>query len=190
MPVSVFLHGKHIDLVALTEAHAAGPDWFAWFNDAEVTRFMQKHYHPNTPEQQLDYYRREVVGNPGKLQLGVVPSGEDHLVGVVSLSRIDHLNQKAEIALVMGNPNYRNMRHTLEAMKLTIEHGFDTLNLRRIHGGTLARDWALLLCRTLGFREEGVLRQDVYKDGAFQDIHLVAVLRDDYRALPADQKQF
>jgi len=181
----IFLSGKYVNLVGLTEDDALNSDWFSWFNDPDTTRFMQKGYFPNTAQQQLDFYRQHIVGNPSKLQLGIVASGENTLVGIISLNNIDHLNQKAEISMIIGNANFRQMRYTVEAMKLIIEHGFNILNLHKIYGGTLSKDWADLLCKTLTFTPEGKLRQDIYKSGTFYDVHMVAVLRDEYKTQPA-----
>ena len=49
----VFIKGKIIDLVVLTEEIVEKTNWYSWFNDEEVTKNMQKHYYPNTKEMQI-----------------------------------------------------------------------------------------------------------------------------------------
>jgi len=180
MKVDVFIRGRHVDLIALSEGLAVNSNWYSWFNDESTTSNMQKHYFPNSREKQLEFFRSNVEGRSDILQLGIVVHGCDELIGIVSLSSIDHINRKAEIAMVMGNEQERRLDVTLEAMSLVISHGFKTLNLRRIYGGTIAEEWAQLLCRSLGFREEGVFREDVFKNGIYRDVYFVAVLRADY----------
>jgi RimJ/RimL family protein N-acetyltransferase len=177
----VFIKGTHVDLVVLTEDDARDSDWFNWFNDERVTREMQKHYFPNTPQQQVEFFRNQVSGSSDRLQLGLVPAtGENRLFGVISLQSIDRINRKAEISMVVGLPEFRKTHFTLEAISLIINHGFRSLNLERIYGGTIIKELATLLNRSLGFQQEGVLRKDVYKDGEFRDVYRVGLLRKEF----------
>lgn len=180
MHQDVFIKGKHVDLIALSENIVLESRWYAWFNDETLTYGMQKHNFPNSVDQQLTYYKNTIAGSTDRLQLGIVAHSQDSLLGIISLNNIDYINRKAEISMLMGEPEGRTMNRTLESMKLLLNHGFHSLNLRRIYGGTIIEEWALLLCRTLAFQREGVFRQDVYKNGEYRDVFLVASLRSDF----------
>ena len=56
----VFIAGSQIDLLALSEDIVRCSNWYGWFNDEENTKTMQKHYFPNTKEDQLLFFRNEV----------------------------------------------------------------------------------------------------------------------------------
>ena len=47
------IQDKEISLRTLNEQDAVGR-WWQWFNDKEVTKFMNKGHHQNTPEKQLE----------------------------------------------------------------------------------------------------------------------------------------
>lgn len=180
-PRDIFLRGRSIALKALTEQDVVHSGWYGWFNDEEVTRHMQQHYRPNTLEQQLEFWR-ELQRSGSKLQLGVVRlESPDKLLGCISLSAIDHVSRKAEIGTVMGEPEGRDIRTYIEANQLLIRHAFETLNLRRIYGGTVMREVADMMCRVIGFRHEGVARQDVYKRGEFHDVYRIGLLREEFK---------
>ena len=49
-----FLMGKNIYLRYFKESDI--PEWRNWFNDPEVTRYMQKVYFPNTRESQKTFF--------------------------------------------------------------------------------------------------------------------------------------
>ena len=68
----VFIKGERVDLVVLSEELIEITNWYSWFNDEENTRFMQKHYFPNTKQIQLEYFKNEIENNQTKLQLGIV----------------------------------------------------------------------------------------------------------------------
>jgi len=53
-------------------------------------------------------------------------------------------------------------------------HAVDSLNMHKICGASLAKEISQFYERLLGFQSEGVLRQDVFKRGSFQDVYLFA----------------
>ena len=59
----VFIKGERVDLVVLSEELIEITNWYNWFNDEENTRFMQKHYFPNTKQMQLEYFKNEIENN-------------------------------------------------------------------------------------------------------------------------------
>jgi RimJ/RimL family protein N-acetyltransferase len=62
-----------------------------------------------------------------------------------------------------------------------MEHGFAELNLNRIWLAVLADNVrAERLYRSLGFREEGRLRDAQYKRGRYLDVILMALLRREF----------
>lgn len=176
----VFIRGVHLDLVALEERLVHASNWVHWFNDPETTRFMQHGYRPNTVEDQLAFFREGILANPARLQLGIVPKDTGVLAGMVSLFPIDHVHRKAEVNMVLGERQYRGTRYSVETIGRVIDHAFDNLNLRRIYGGSLSREWTVLLCRVFNFCEEGSLREDVYKGGTYHDIYNIGLLKDEY----------
>src|SRR5712692_6335413 len=93
----VFIRGNLIDLVCLNEEIALNSSWYDWFNDEDTMRNMQKHYFPNTREDQLKFLRTEISSNPAKLQLGIFHRKGQLLIGMISLNKIDFLNRKCEI---------------------------------------------------------------------------------------------
>jgi len=168
----VFIAGNHIDLLALSEDIVRCSNWYGWFNDEENTRNMQKHYFPNTREDQILFFRNEISGIPTKLQLGIFHKVDQVLIGTISLTNIDFISRKCEISGLIGEKKYKNINLWLEANRLLIDHASTSLNMRRIYGGALAKEVAIFYERLLGFHPEGVLREDVYKNGRFRDVYL------------------
>lgn len=176
----IFLEGKHVILKILTEDDIHNSNWYGWFNDEETTKFMQKHYFPNTKEAQLEFYRKEIVGNDKKLQLGICDVKGGPIIGVVSLNNIDYINRKAEVAIIIGEAKYRKVKYMIDTFTLILGHAFNSLNLHRIYGGTIVNEWAELYCRTLGFKREGVLREDVLKNGKYNAVYLIGILKEEF----------
>ena len=94
-----FILGKKVALRALSESDVESTNWYGWFNDKETTAHMQKHYFPNTVQDQLRFLK-SISGDKSKLQLGIVDIESDMLVGIVSLNNINHINRNAELYLL------------------------------------------------------------------------------------------
>ena len=71
-----------------------------------------------------------------------------------------------------------------EALYAVLDYGFDEMQLHRIQAETHADNAASIgLAKRLGFRFEGVHREQAYWSGIFHDLHCYALLEPEWRAL-------
>lgn len=176
-----FIVGKEINLVSLSEETVTNSNWYSWYNDEDATLNMQQHYFPNTKEIQVEYYKKNIMNNPQKLQLGICHKNDNFLIGVISLSDINYINRSAEFAVIIGEKKYRNLSNFIEASRLIIKHGFESLNLNRIYGGSTSKEIDIMFCKLLGFTHEGISRKAVFKDDKYVDIYRHALLKENYK---------
>lgn len=186
----IFIQGKNVYLKVLTKDDVLGSNWYGWFNDEKTSETLQKHYFPNTLENQLDYFNdlQKEHGNGTKIQLGVCKNNSSKILGIVSLNNIDYINRKAEISAVIGEKEGKDIKTISEAWKLIFWHGFNTLNLERIYGGTISKSVLDLMCRLVACKKEGVRRKDVYKNGEYVDIYEYGVLKKEFNTKYKDTK--
>jgi len=177
----IFIKGTNIDLVVLSSEIVGQTNWYSWFNDEENTEYMQQHYFPNSKELQLKYFKEEIEGSDKKLQLGIYHKKDKILIGTISLNNIDFQHRKCEISGFIGEKKYQTLKPFLEANKLLIKHAFEQLNMNRIYGGALNKDVSDFFVRMLNFETEGVLIDDVYKNGHWNNVHLIGLLKKDYK---------
>ena len=175
-----FIKGKHINLICLNEDVINNSNWYNWFNDEVSTDNMQQHYFPNTKEKQLNFYKSQIENNSSKIQLGILHSKENILIGVISLSSINYINRSAELSVIIGEKEYRNLKNYIEAVKLIINHGFEALNLNRISSGSFAKEIHTMNCKLLGFSHEGIFQEAVYKNGKYVDVYRHGLLKKNY----------
>jgi RimJ/RimL family protein N-acetyltransferase len=174
----IFLKGSNVDLIGLNDDVVSFSNWYAWFNDEETTQYMQKHYYPNSMSLQRKYLQEDIVGSSTHLQLGILHKKDQVVIGTISLGNIDYLNRKCDLAGLIGEKKYKNISLWMEANHILIAHAVNSLNVRRIYGGSISREVAVFYQRMLGFNLEGVLKQDVYKNGNYYDVHLFARIFD------------
>jgi diamine N-acetyltransferase len=104
----------------------------------------------------------------------------DAPVGLVSLTNIDTVHRHAEFHILIGPDSAKDRGVGTLATRAMLQHGFGDLNLHRIALTVLARNArAIRVYEKVGFRREGVLRDAVYKNGAYQDLIAMAILGDE-----------
>ncbi len=108
-------------------------------------------------------------------------AADNRCIGHAGLYNIDARVRMAEFALLIGDRSLWNRGFGRICTQFCLDYGFYQLNLNRIYLSVLAHNArAIHLYRSLGFQDEGRLRQAQYKDGRYLDLLLMAVLREQY----------
>lgn len=116
--------------------------------------------------------------------LAICLSGSKQMIGYISLSNIDYRNSRADWSGLVIGKEHQHQGYGTQALYLLLEYAFEELGLNRVASSWLAENTvALALAKKLGFRQEGVLRDYVYKGGRRRDIILMSVLRTEFEQL-------
>ena len=103
-------------------------------------------------------------------------------MGHCGLYNIDHAVGSAEVAICIGTACFRKgqSRGIMTALK---KYGFGYLNLRKIRGEVLGTNkLAINFNKKCGMIEEGILREEEYRDGQYVDVHIFGMFRRDWQA--------
>ena len=122
------------------------------------------------------------IKDKSALTLGIVVRESGKLVGYVSITGISAINRAGEYFILIGDKSAWGKGIGREVTRLIVDHDIAALNLHRIMltfsdlniGG-------VKVYQAAGFREE-VLRQACYRDGAYHDKIVMAVLRSEWEA--------
>ena len=99
---------------------------------------------------------------------------EGDLVGRCGVTRLDWKNRVGELAIMIGSP-YRGRGYGQEAMELLCDFCFQEMNLHKLKVSVLAFNAAAIRCyERCGFVREGLLKEEIFRRGAYQDVVLLA----------------
>lgn len=177
------IHGDRVRLRALNKNDL--PLFVTWLNDPEVTQGLL-HYLPFSLEDEEDWYEniRKRPREERPLMIEIQPKDHWESIGNLSLFDIDWRIRSAEFGILIGAKQHWNQGYGTEALNLTLNHGFQTLNLNRIHLKVFEDNArAIQAYKKAGFVQEGRLRQGHYKDGQFVDVILMSILRSEWDLL-------
>ena len=176
-----FIVGKKVYLRGLKKEDLRDP-MFQWAHNEEVTKYMWFGLTPNHIEVMEEEFEKSIRSN-SEVVFGVVDMETDKLIGTTGLYTINWVYGNAEFRIVIGEPDFHGKGYGTETNKLVLEYGFDKLNLHRIWLGVNKDNTGALKSYTnAGYVEEGVLRQDVYRNGRYYDIVRFSVLREEFYA--------
>lgn len=162
-------------------------NYFQWFNDAEVMRYMYRGLMPNTEESMGAFYQSISRSATDAVFAIVVKDGDVH-IGNTGLHHIDWVNRRAEFGIIIGEKDCWGRGYGSEAAALMVEYGFRRLNLHRIYLGVHAEHAAgVRAYEKAGFTVEGRLRDEFFRDGRYADRLIMGIVRGEWEAARADR---
>lgn len=141
----------------------------------------------------ISYITAKAIQHPSlderkrRFQEGVPPIfairrlSDQQLLGEISLYNLNPKNRSAGVGYFTG-PEYRRQGYTKEGMWLLLNYLFQVVGLNKVMADTGAFNYAsIALLRSLGFRQEGCLRQHQLLDGVLHDQLLFSVLAEEWQ---------
>jgi RimJ/RimL family protein N-acetyltransferase len=154
-----------------------------WFNDPEVTRFLLIHRPMNLRAE--EGFIDRLLQNEHDMALVIVIRELDKAIGTAGLHHVDYRNRHAGFGLSIGEKAFWGQGYGTEATALVVRHAFQTLNLNRVWLHVYADNArGLRAYEKVGFRREGVLRQDNFREGRYGDTIVMGLLRAEWQERP------
>lgn len=152
-------------------------------NDAQLNSRTVGAYKPMTREEAVRWVQGCMGEHPTYKYWAVCTNDEEHrIVGWISLSQIDKVNQSACFhGILIGDPDYRDGSAWIESYLFIFEYVFEILNLNRLYGSRVeTQGLSGIMGTAMHFKTEGVAREAVFRDGRYMDVLYGAVLRREY----------
>jgi len=112
-----------------------------------------------------------------------IETAEGVHIGNVGLHRIDWRNRNAELGIAIGERSYWNQGYGTDAIRTLLSLAFREMNLHRVFLRVDADNARGIRCyEKAGFRREGVLREAVFKEGAYHDQYIMSILQSEFEA--------
>lgn len=171
------IRGQRVTLRPLRRSDA--PNYCRWLANPEVTRLLRRHENPPTRREELRYLadqrrRRDTV-------YWAMDTADGVHIGSTSLMNVDREQRHAEFGIFIGVPRYWGHGLGTEAGRRVLHHAFLRLKLHRVYLHVYAYNVrAQRSYRRLGFRVEGRLRHQLFRDGAYHDIMVMGMLRPEF----------
>lgn len=123
-------------------------------------------------DQQSSYTR-------GEYQFAIEALDSGELIGRCGTLKVDWKNRWAELGIMIGRAANRGRGYGSDAMKLLCRFCFEEMNLHRLKLSVLDFNQQAIRCyEKCGFVREGVLKSEVFREGAYHDVVVMGKVAD------------
>ena len=160
------------------------PLFVTWMNDWSMSRTLAT-VAPMSEAMEEQWFER-AVANQGKdgYHFTICLLADDRPIGTIGLFELNLRNGDAGLGISIGSADDRGKGHGSDALRALLWFGFAQLRLERIWLDVYdLNPGARRVYERAGFVHEGTLRRAVYRDGDYWDVHRMAILSGEWRAL-------
>lgn len=151
-----------------------------WINDPEIQKTLNYDY-PSSLARTEKWFDK-IVMNLSRRDFEVYTIEDDEYIGFCGLMNIQMPVMKAELYAVIGNKDYWRGGYGTDIYRTLVNYGFLELGLNKIYGYQLTHnEGAHRVVEKLGWKRDGLLRQDLYSHGKIVDRYIVSILREDWK---------
>jgi RimJ/RimL family protein N-acetyltransferase len=176
------IYGSNLRLRAIERDDVRS--FYQWVNDPDVARGLSLYLPLSMGDEEKWFDGQQERDLPERPLAIEISKGDGwKLVGNCGVFAIEWVNSSAELGIMIGDKSVWDQGIGTQVMTLLLRHCFETLNLHRaflrVHGENMRARRAY---RKAGFVDEGCMRQAVYKNGKYDDLYVMSVLRSEWDA--------
>lgn len=152
-----------------------------WRNNSELIAMLGAPFRYINLEVDEKWFDNYMTNRGNTVRCAIVEADSNQILGLVSLTGIDYINQSAEFHIMIGDTQNQGKGIGTFALNEILKHAFFNMNLRRIELSVLEDNKrAQHLYEKVGFVCEGAKREAVFKDGKFVNQLLYSILCTEY----------
>ncbi len=174
MPGALFLEGEKVNLRTVEKEDL---EFLRDTYNLEQVRKFVGNRHPANLKQEQEFFEGVVCKEEST---DLIICSEEEPIGMISVIPDNKDIQVAEIGLWL-HPDHHGNGYGTEASKLIIEHAFNERNFHKLFARVYSsNEPSQRLWEKLEFTKEGELREQVYKDGEFENVYLYGILKTEW----------
>lgn len=160
-----------------------------WMNDEGLRGTLEQRY-PMSLAREADWVERVTRGqDPSELSLAICLMQGDRHIGNCGLVRIDRDNATATLGIFIGETDCRGQGFGEEAVRTLCRYAFDEMRLHKIRLDVYANNPAVKTYERVGFRKEGLLREEAFRKGRHIDVIRMGLLSNELRSISKPRKR-
>lgn len=176
MTGAVFLEGENTDLRTIEEEDL---EFLRnGVNHPDVRVFMGNR-EPQNLDNQKEFFEKVICGEDIHLMI-CDKDGENK--GIISLEREGDRAEKLGEIVIWVHPKFHGYGHGSEASEMLVEYAFEHLNYDKVYARAYQGNRpSQKVWESLGFTEEGILREHTYTQGEYKNVVYYGMLKGEHK---------
>ncbi|RED44288.1 GNAT family N-acetyltransferase [Aestuariispira insulae] len=176
------IEGSSIILEEFQEKHLFDPTYFSWLRNPDVVSGINRiEYLMPLQFNKVEEYVRNLFISKNDAFFAIIHKETGVFIGTLRLLGIDWRMRQAEVGIMIGHQDFIGKGLSKKAVSLAARYAFERLSLRRLCASTNETNMAMCRCfKSLGFHQEGVLRQHAMINGKYTDRILFGLFPEEF----------
>jgi len=153
-----------------------------WSNDAELRRLIGE-VSPMSRNEVEKWYK-ELLADKDRIWFTIVLKKGNRVIGEAGFLRMFRPWRNTDMTIIIGEKEAWGKGYGTETGHLLLGYAFNQLGFHRISVGVVGfNERALRFWKSLGFKKEGVERDEYYYDNEYSDGIMMSIIENEYREL-------
>jgi diamine N-acetyltransferase len=133
---------------------------------------------PSNLESEKEWISRMYpYGERKMISLAIEQKEKRLFCGYCNVRKIDYINRHAEVGIIIAK-NFRGKGLIIDVSFSLYAYLFNEINLNKVYALVLVENTlALKSHQKIGFELEGTIKEHIYQDGVYKDVHFVSLYR-------------
>lgn len=158
---------------------------YAWkyINDEEIKKLLM----PGIPfpmrleEEEKWFHEQSAFKDTYNFAIETLEEGK--YIGGCGINNVDWKNSVVTVGIFIGAKDYLGKGYGTDAMNTLVSFIFNQMNINKIKLNVYSfNERAVKSYKKSGFKLEGTLRQEIFRDGKYYDEYVMGILREEYNA--------
>ena len=144
-------------------------------NDYDVMRTASAGIlYPTTVEDQARFMANQTSYTAGDYQFAIERIDNGRFIGQCGFMQVNWKNRRAELGIMLDQ-NAIGQGFGTDAVSLLCKFAFDEMNLHKLKAVVFSFNAGAIRCyEKCGFVREGILKDEVYREGRYHDAYVMA----------------
>lgn len=154
-----------------------------WINDPEINRYLLT-TPPTSLEEERKFFEKSSQKNSDSVTFAIETLKGRKFIGTVGVSGIRPIERIGSTGSLIGEKEYWGKGYGTDAKMLLLNHAFNTMNLFKINSSvTEFNERSAGALKKQGYVQEGVVRQDIFREGQYWDRIVFGLLKSEFDPL-------
>lgn len=152
-----------------------------YINDPEVKKLL----HPGIPflftyEDEMKWFD-SLSATKENYSFAIETLEDGRYIGGCGINHINWKNSVITVGIFIGDKNYWGKGYGTDAMKTLVKFIFEQMNINKIKLQVFSfNERAIKSYEKCGFKVEGILRKEIFRDGKYHDEIIMGLLREEW----------
>lgn len=168
-------YGEKVCLRAYREEDI--PKATSFVNDEELKKLLVTNIpFPMTLWEEEEWVKSQKSSQNGSYNFAIEDIETKAYIGGCGIQEVNWLSRVATVGIMIGDKEYWGKGYGTDAMKVLMDFIFNKMNIRKIRLSTFSFNMrARKSYEKCGFEVEGILKDEIFKDGKYYDEIIMSV---------------